>query len=443
LVRNHIGCEELGIPGVSIVQEGFVQDAMATGEAFRLENPTIAVMGEVLTSLNEELARKAVDEIIDDIISGLTTPLPEPKANLLQRVTTLGPKDDILEYSGDDYEECFEKVNEAFLDWGWSDGFSVIPPTEDRVEAMLKGTGRSPDEIVIEQFVPGMAQASVRSIAVNAVMAGCKPEFLPVVITAIEAMHDPGMNLRVVTMSTGPHAPLFIVNGPIARAIRINSGMCALGNAGPRRLSFPNVVIGRAVRLALMNIGNSYPGVMDQDTIGSPAKFGMVLAENEDANPWEPYHVESGFAPEDSTVSCCYGHSLVELCDLESDSAEGVMNTFARHLKGVGGVSITYYRPMVLIAPDHAKILARDGWIKDDVRKYLHLHCAITAEEYRRSACTVHPVQRKWIDAADSRAMVPLFESYDDIQIVVVGGMAGKSAAYAGLYPANPHPVKS
>jgi len=442
LVRNHIGCEELGVPGVSLVQKGFVKDALATGEAFRLENPAMAVMEEVLTSLNAELAVKAVDEIIEDVIAGLTTPRPEPEEDLIQRVTTLGPKDDFLEFTGSDYRDCFEKMNEAFLDWGWSDGFPLIPPTEDKLEEMLKGTNRAPEEIVIEKFVPGMAQASVRSIAVNAVMAGCKPEFLPVVITAVEAMHDPAIDLRVVTMSTGPHAPLFIVNGPIAKTLHINSGMCALGNAGPKRLSFPNVVIGRAVRLILMNVGNAYPGVMDQDTIGTPAKFSMVLAENEEANPWDPYHVESGFEPDESTVTCCYGHSLVEMCDLESDTAEGVMNTFARHLKGIGGISLSYYRPMVLIAPDHATILTRDGWTKDDVRKYLHLHCTISAEEYRRSSCTVHPIERKWIDAADSKAMVPLFERYEDIQILVVGGMAGKSAGYVGIYPANPHPIR-
>jgi hypothetical protein len=443
LVRNHIGCEELGIPGVSIVQEGFVNDALATGEAFRLENPAMAVMKDVLTSLNAELAEQAVEEIIEAIIAALTTPRDVPEETFIQRVTTLGPKEDVLEYTGSDYRECFEKMNEAFLDWGWSDGFPLIPPTEDKVEAMLKGTHRPPDDIVIEKFVPGMAQASVKSIAVNAVMAGCNPEFLPVVITAIEAMHDPVINLRVVTMSTGPHAPLFIVNGPIAKALKINSGMCALGNAGPKGLSFPNVVIGRAVRLALMNIGNSYPGVMDQDTIGTPAKFSMVLAENEDASPWEPYHVEYGFSADDNTVSCCYGHSLVECCDLESDTAEGVMNTFARHLKGIGGISLSYYSPLVLIAPDHATILKRDGWTKDDIRKYLHLHCTISAEEYRRSACTDHPIQRKWIDVADSKARVPLYESHEDIQIVVVGGMAGKSAGYVGIYPANPHPVKN
>jgi hypothetical protein len=264
-----------------------------------------------------------------------------------------------------------------------------------------------------------------------------------VVITAIEAMHDPAITLRVVTMSTGAHAPLFVVNGPVAKELKINSGLCALGPAGPERLSFANVVIGRAVRLTLMNVGNCYPGVMDQDTIGAPTKFSLLLAENEKASPWTPYHVEKGFRPEDSTVSCGYGLSLIDMRDLESDSAAGLMNAFARNLIGIAGVisqTDFVYRPMILMAPDHAKILAREGWTKDDIREYIHLHCTVSAEHYRRSS--QRPVEKRWIEAADSQAMVPLYHKPEHVEIVVVGGMAGKSAAYAILYPANPHLIK-
>jgi hypothetical protein len=442
LVRNHVGVEELGIPGVSIVQEGFVADAVATAEAYSLPNPPIAVTPHVFTGLTAAQTREAVDAIIGDIVKALTVPSPAPTEEVVGRTSTRGPKEDVVEFRGKDYRSCFDTMNDAFLDWGWSDGFPILPATEAAVVEMLRGTRRSPDETIVDRFVPGMARATVKNLAINAVMAGCKPEFLPVIIAAVEAMHDPAINLRVVTMSTGPHAPLFVVNGPIGSRLHINSGLCALGPAGPERLSFANVVIGRAIRLVLMNVGNAYPGIMDQDTIGSPTKFSMVLAENEKANPWEPYHVERGFGEQESAVTCCYGHSLIECCDLESDTAAGLMNTFARHLTGIGGISLSNYKPMLLIAPDHARILAREGWTKDDVRQYLHLHCRISAEEYRRSACTCHPVPRKWIDAADSKAMVPLYDRAEDFQIVVVGGMAGKSAAYAGLFPANPHRVQ-
>ncbi|HSR11301.1 MAG TPA: hypothetical protein VLS90_07625 [Thermodesulfobacteriota bacterium] len=363
---------------------------------------------------------------------------------MVQRLTTHGPKDDYLEFSGRDYAESLEKMNDAFLDWGWSDGFPVLPPTEEAVQKMLQGTRRGPNDTIIEKFVPGMARASVRNIAINAVMAGCKPEFLPVVMTAIEAMHDPVINLRLVSMSTGAHAPLFIVNGPIVEKLKINYGLCALGPAGPQRLSFPNVVIGRAVRLCLQNIGNCYPGIMDQDTIGTPNKFSLVLAENAKGNPWETYQVEKGFSAEDSTVSCGYGVSLMDARDLESDTAAGLMNAFARYLIGASGIisrTPYRYRPLILLAPDHARILAREGWTKNDIREYIHLHCTLPAEHYRRSS--QRPVEKKWIEAAECQAAVPLYEDPKDVEIVVVGGMAGKSATYSILYPANPHLIKS
>ena len=373
------------------------------------------------------------------------SPLPESKETVVERMTTRGPNDDLIEFRGKDYQGCFHQMNDAFLDWGWGDGFPLLPPTEEAVREMLKGTTRAAEETVVEKFIPGMARATVKSIAINAVMSGCKPEFLPAVIGAVEAMHNPAINLRTVTMSTGAHAPLFIFNGPISQKLGINSGLCALGPAGPEKLSFANVVIGRAVRLALMNVGNCYPGIMDQDTIGSPNKFTMVLAENEKANPWMPFHVEKGFKPEESTVTCFYGTSLLEMRDLESDTTEGLLNGFARCLTGLANLSSNmrgiHYRAMILLAPDHAKIPARDGWTKDDMRKYLYHHCAISAEQYRRSS--LRPVEEKWIEAADSRTRVPLYERPEHIEIIVVGGMAGKSAAYCSGYAAIPHLLQS
>lgn len=436
-----MGLEELGIPGVSIVQEGFVLDAKTTGEAYKFLNPPMAVTPYIFTSLNAQQTRREVDAIIEQIINGLTNALPEPKGEVIERITTRGPKDEILEFTGKDFFECFSLMNEAFLEWGWSDGFPIMPATREAVDAMLGGTNRSPDDIIMENFVPGMAQATVKNIAINAVMAGCKPNFLPVLFAAVKAMHDL-CNMRLVTISTSPHAPLFVINGPAAQILKVNSGTCSLGPAGPEKLSFSNIVIGRGVRLILMNVGNVYPGIMDQDTIGSPCKFSMVLAENEKANPWEPFHVEKGFAANDSTISCFYGDSLVEMCELESDSPEGLMSTFARHLVGLARLSgAVIWKPLILLAPDHASILKRAGWTKEDIRRYIFLHCRIPAEEYRKSACSCSG-RPKWIEAANSNAMVNLYERPEDIQIIVVGGMAGKSAAFISMYNEKPIEIK-
>ncbi len=397
---------------------------------------------DVFTTVTAGQTREAVDQIIEDIIAGLTKPIPSTNGNVVKRIAIHGPEDEILEFQGADLLRCLERMNDQFLEWGWSDGFPLVPPTEISVIEMLAGTERTAGDIVVENFVPGMAQATVRDIAVNAVMAGCKPEFLPVVITAIEAMHHPEINLRMCTVSTGAHAPLFIVNGPIAKKLDINSGSCSLGNAGPGKLSFPNIAIGRAVRLALMNVGGAYPGILDQDTIGSPAKFSMVLAENEPKNPWEPYHVEKGFEAEESTVTCFYGHSLIEIADLESDTAASLINTISLRVVGIGQTIFIPYYPVILLSPSHAEIFKRDGWTKNDIREYLHLHCAISAEKYRRSKSLAWGQDRKWITEADPDAMIPLFEEAGNIDIVVAGGTSGKSAAYLGLRP-KPYPVKS
>jgi hypothetical protein len=425
---------------VSIIQDYFAHDADASGEAFGLPKPTVVKTPATFTSLTEEQVRSAVDGIFDEIVAGLTTPVPPAKVG--QRRAWRGSEERVLEFEGRDYAACVEAMNDRFLDWGWSDGFPLVPPTEEAVERMLGGTVRAPEDVIVEKFVPANVRATVRDIAINAVMAGCKPEFLPVVITAIEAMHHPEINLRAMTMSTGPHAPLFLVNGPIAAALQINAGSCALGNAGPNRLSFANVAIGRAVRLCLMNVGGAYPGIMDQDTIGSPAKFSMVLAENERRNPWEPYHVEKGFRAEQSAVTCFYGHSLIEIADMDSSHADALINTFALRIVGIGQTLYMPYHPVVLMAPDHAAVFARDGWTKDDIRKYLHLECSIPAEKYRRSRVMSYQIGQKWIEAADSRSMIPLFEKAENIDIVVTGGVGGKSAAYLGLTP-KPYPVRS
>lgn len=442
MVRNHAGIEELGIPVVSIVQEYFLEDAIASGAAYGLQEPAMAVVPEVFTSITAEQTRAAIDQVIEDIVAGLTKPRPEPDGHVVRKVTLHGPEEEVLTFGGKDLLACLQEMNTKFLDWGWSDGFPLVPPTEEAVREMLKGTNRTPEDVVVEKFVPGMAQATVRDIAVNAVMAGCEPQFLPLVLTAIEAMHNPEINLRMCTVSTGAHAPLFVVNGPIAGKVGVNAGSCSLGNAGPGRLSFPNVAVGRAVRLALMNVGGAYPGVLDQDTIGSPAKFSMVIAENEAMSPWEPYHVEKGFREEESAVTCFYGHSLVEIADLESDTAEALINTISLRVIGIGQTIFIPYYPVILLSPSHAQIFDRDGWTKNDIRQYLHLHCRISAEKYRRSKSLAWGHDRKWITAADSQAMIPLYERPERIDIVVAGGTSGKSAAYLGLFP-KPYPVRS
>ncbi|MCH9018349.1 MAG: hypothetical protein IIB89_11395, partial [Chloroflexi bacterium] len=180
----------------------------------------------------------------------------------------------------------FEAVQRMYLERGWTDGLPVVPPTPERVETMLAAAGLPPGDVLAE-LPPTWGAATVEKLAVNAVMAGCLPEYLPVLIAAVEAISDPVFNLYAIQATTHPCAPLMIINGPIRSALGLNSSSGAYG-PGWRA----NATIGRALRLVLLNVGGAHPGVGDMSTQGAPSKFSYCVAENEEENPWQPLHVD-------------------------------------------------------------------------------------------------------------------------------------------------------
>lgn len=181
--------------------------------------------------------------------------------------------------------EDMEEINDLLYERNWTDGLPVIPPTESRVKRMLEGVNKEPDEVIA--FLPPLqGEATVAKIAVNAVMAGCKPEYMPILIAAIQAMSEPILNLGALQTTTNPCAPLMMINGPIRNDVGLNS--CA-GVLGPGVRA--NATLGRAVRLILLNIGGARPGGLDKATQGQPGKYTFCIAENEEENPWEPLHV--------------------------------------------------------------------------------------------------------------------------------------------------------
>ena len=208
-------------------------------------------------------------------------------------------------------------VNRLYRERGWTDGLPIVPPTEIAVLEFLNATDRDPRE-VIGVLPPRQGEATVERIAANAVMAGCCPEYFPVVLAAIEALADPLFNLDSVQATTHPVAPLIVVNGPIVREIGLNGGYNAFGQ-GCRA----NVTIGRAVRLVLMNVGGGLPGSGDRATQGSPAKLAYCVAENEAGSPWEPLHVEAGFPRDASVVTVfgCEGPHNKDACFMQFDRA--------------------------------------------------------------------------------------------------------------------------
>ena len=255
-----------------------------------------------------------------------------------------------------------------FEEKGWSDGLPIIPPTEERVNQMLAATKRAPQEVV-GAVAPRWADATVEKIAINGVMAGCKPEYMPVLIAAVEAITDPKLNLYALQATTGGPAVMLIINGPVRKRLNINGGANALGE-GWRA----NATIGRFVRLMQRNVGVSYPGTTCKATLGWPGKYSMCIGENEEASPWESLHVERGFQANQSTVTAISADASVRASDLDSTRALGILTNFAQRMEGPSGPEA-----VMVICPEHAKIIAGDGFGKKDVQRFVweRLACAL------------------------------------------------------------------
>src|SRR3990172_3997996 len=212
-------------------------------------------------------------------------------------------------------------AQEFFEEKGWSDGLPIIPPTEERVARMLAAVKRAPQDVV-GAVPPRWAAATVEKIAINAVMAGCKPEYMPTLIACVEAITDTKLNLYALQATTGGPAVMIIINGPIRQRLNVNGGANALGE-GWRA----NATIGRAVRLIQRNLGGSLPGTTCKATLGWPGKYSTCIAENEAESPWEPLHVQRGLARETSAVTVVSAHTYTRISDLDSTTGVNVLTT--------------------------------------------------------------------------------------------------------------------
>jgi len=416
-----------------IVSKSFEEDAEASAVAFGMPDLPFVVVPQTLTNHTEAEIVAMADGVVDEICKLLVS--SEESSN--QFLSEAAPE--VLQYAGTDYETTVDAFQEDFLSRGWGDGFPLVQPTEARVREMLKGTSHKPDEVVCV-LEPGNTLATVEKIAVNAVMAGCKPAYLPVVLAAVEAMSDPKFELRIVACSTGMHAPCTIVNGPIVKKLGINSGRAALG---PGVQSRANIAIGRAVRLVLMNVGHAYVGSLDQDTIGTPNKFSMCMAENEEANPWMPLHVEHGFKPADSTVTMFGVTTQLECIDMGNTGGKELLKTYAGSVTVAGwdGLTATYRtlplhwgHIMLVFAPDHARLLHAAGMSKADIRRYMF-------ENARREwkwmgnllAGDLENLRPEWEEfAKDPEKPTPPVRGEDYFHMCVVGATAGKSQIHLG-----------
>ena len=329
--------------------------------------------------------------------------------------------------SGDD-------EHEFLFDQGLTDGLPVVPPTPERVLRMLSGTRRDAQEVVAV-VPPNLAPATVEKVAINAVMAGCKPEYLPVVLTAIEAMCTDEFNIHGVSATTMGATPAMIVNGPIRERIGMNSGLGALG-AGNRA----NASIGRAVRLVLRNVGGARTGGTERSTLASPAKFTLAFGEREERSPWNPYHVDHGFAPGDSVVTlfaATGGPSLV--VDQTSRNARQMGGSIGMVMESIANPRTRGAQDMLLVlCPEHLDTITRDGWTKqqllDRIREVSEKPLReLLADEESGAGVPLAQFGPDGPTEEQLSELVPKFASTDNIHLVVAGSDAGKfSSVFQG-----------
>ena len=342
---------------------------------------------------------------------------------------------DILKTSGAALEsdDDFEAANALYLERGWGDGLPIVPPTAKRVEAMLAYCDRAWDA-PIAKIAPRYGEATPVRLAANAVMAGCRPEYFPLLMLAIEALCEEPFNLYGIQATTHPVAPLVIVNGPVAREIGMNSGHNAFGPGTPS-----NATIGRAIRLALLNIGGALPGSGDMSTFGSPAKYSYCVAENEAESPWEPLHVERGFSAEATTVTVIGAEAPHNINDHESLTAEGILTTIAGTMAVTGSNDVYYAaQPVLVMGPEHAKTVADGGFSKADAKRFLQEHATIPlgrfSEENIERRFRIN--QKELFANASLDTPVHAVRRPEDLIIAVIGG-AGKHSAFIPTFGAT------
>ena len=276
---------------------------------------------------------------------------------------------------------ALEDEQEAMVARGWSDGLPLVPPTEARVLAMLEGTRRAPDELVAV-VPPNLAPCSVEKVAVNAVMAGCQPAYLPVVLAALEAVCTDAFNMHGVLATTMGVTPLLIVNGPIRRALGMNSGLGVFAH-GNR----PNATIGRALQLVVRNVGGGQPGGVDRSTFGHPGKLGFCFAEDEEGSPWEPLSADFGFAAGTNTVTAyaCEGPRLV--VDQLSRDPDSLARSLAACLRTVHHPKLAVaMSALLVVGPEHARVFRQAGWSKARLLETLHAQLVQPGESLARGA---------------------------------------------------------
>ncbi|MGW8183871.1 MAG: hypothetical protein ACWGMT_07925 [Burkholderiales bacterium] len=316
---------------------------------------------------------------------------------------------------------------EWYYEQGYSDGFPLAPPTPEKIAATVAALGGDAKRLLCK-VPPRWGGLTREVLAINAVMAGCRPEYAPVVEAAMLALCHAPFNLNGVQATTHMASPLLVVNGPVRREIGMNAG-CNVFGSGNRA----NATIGRALRLVLLNVGGGWPGLLDKSTLGHPGKYTYCIAENEEESPLAPYHVEKGFKPEDSTVFVMAAEPPHSVTNHFANDPEGILDSICSAMSTIcNNNAVSAGHCAVVLGPEHARTIARHGWRRQDIRYYLWAHSGNKWQDlygrgrygkvYNRNL----PVWYK----REPDARTPIVPTADNIHLFVAGGEAGRFSAF-------------
>lgn len=458
-----VAVERAGIPAVGIVARSFVRAWQSCADGWGQPSTAFVTIPHATTGQMADFICKMVDEQIDAVIQGLPA---WPSAN----GTTSNPKapnkiTETFTVEMDATPAGLDAVNRFLVERDWSDGMPVVPPTPEAVEQMLQGSVRQPQDVLMV-MEPGFGVATVEKIAINAVMAGCRPAQFPVLLAAIDCLAQPQMNHRDMQVSGHTEAPIILVNGPIAEKAGINSGTTAMG---PGVVNRANTAIGRALRLCLINIGYCKAGAGDPNYIGLPTKFGMCIAENEAASPWQPYHVDQGFKREESAVTVVTVTGPTTVIDSGSKSHEDTLENIASMMfyrnAGAGGwirglqsaqvghtnERVSYQSPYhpIILSPSRAVMMAEAGMSKLDAQSWLHRNCKVSLQAALGARGIPVDANGNWLMhpelqplAQDPDATIPALESPEQYLLFVSGGSTHYANFFYGTYGIATVPVE-
>jgi hypothetical protein len=434
-VHDTVTLERLGFPTVMFGTHEFTYLAHLESESLGLGALSRVVVPHPINAQPREAIAAKAEAVREQVLRFLTTPAEQLSAEHYETcqlsVVDAHEKSAAQISVGSSYEALAGYLDEA----GLGDGLPVVAPTPSRVERMLQWTDRDPHE-VIARIMPNGAAATVEKIAANAVMAGCKPMYLPLVIAGVQAMTQPAFNLLGVQATTHTVAPLMVVSGPLAEQVGLNSGA---GLFGPGFQA--NATIGRAIRMILLNIGGARPGLLDKSTMGQPGKFSYCIAENHARSPWEPLHVERGLPEGASMIAMVPGEGPHTVHDNQSTTGEGLLHVICGSIAQTGSNNSVFDADfLVVIGPEHAATMARDGFSKRDVQEYIFNNARIPLSKW--STEYVQGLFRdKYPDRygdVDAETTLARFAPDPESVIVIVAGGPGKFTMHVPTMGAMP-----